>query len=544
MSVVPNKAPTVYMAWQLSSGTLPSTGTSPDYVLTRSVSSANGTVVAFAAALTSTGGGIFYSTNSGQSFIQTPTFAKTGTGTGGPDYPMNFLAITADGTTIYAIVANTGIFKYIIGSGWVTALPSTVDGTPALNLASTFSPAVDAGWTSIACSSDGTQIYACSTTGFGGLGQIWYSIDSGSTWAVYGTGINFRDICCNSNGKYVFAVAMPSSSAANIYYSGNKGSTFATITTPFITNELGSVGCSSDGTVVMCTGKNIYLSVNGTAGTPTFNINSFSNNATSAWTSAIVSQDGSKLYVTADNASSPYLGGLYYSLNQGSTWRYDVPGGSPLGVTVTSGRSLTLRSDGYPGTLLSTSQYPPAVQAFWYSSITVLCFKEGTKILCFVDGKEVYLPIETLKPGTFVKTYLHGYKAIDMIGSSKIYNPAHTLRSKNRLYVCKKERYPEITEDLVITGCHSILVDSVTEQQYKDIEEFAGRIYVTDKLCRFPACLDDRAEPYTEEGVHTIWHFALTHNDYYMNYGVYANGLLVETTSKRMMKDLSGMELV
>ena len=538
MSVVPNKAPTVYMAWQASSGTL------PDYILTRSVSSANGTVVAFAGALVGTGGGIYYSTNSGQSFIQTPTFAKTGTGSGGPDYAMNSLAITADGTTIYAISAGTGIFKYIIGSGWVTALPSTVGGTAALNLASTYSTTTDAGWTAITCNTTGTNIYACSTNGFGGLGQIWYSANSGSTWAVYGSGINFRDICCSSTGRYVFAVAMPPSSAPNIYYSATFSSTFASITNTFVTNELGSVGCSPDGTVVMCSGKNIYTSVNGTAGTPTFTINSFSNSATSGWTTAIVSQDGSKLYVTADNATGQYSGGLYYSLNQGSTWRYNVPGGSPLGVTVTSGRSVTLRSDGYPGTLLSTSQYSPSVQAFWYSTITVLCFKEGTKILCFVDGKEMYLPVETLKPGSFVKTYLHGYKAIESIGSSKIYNPANTLRSKNRLYVCKKEKYPEVTEDLVITGCHSILVDSVTDKQYKDIEEFGGRIYVTDKLCRFPACLDDRAEPYTEEGVHTIWHFALTNKDYYMNYGVYANGLLVESTSQRMMKELSGMELV
>jgi len=29
-----------------------------------------------------------------------------------------------------------------------------------------------------------------------------------------------------------------------------------------------------------------------------------------------------------------------------------------------------------------------------------------------------------------------------------------------------------------------------------------------------------------------------------MNYGVFANGLLVETTSKRFMKELSGMELI
>jgi hypothetical protein len=125
-----------------------------------------------------------------------------------------------------------------------------------------------------------------------------------------------------------------------------------------------------------------------------------------------------------------------------------------------------------------------------------------------------------------------------------MYNPAHTLRGKDRLYVCTKANYPEVTEDLVITGCHSILVKSLTDKQRADVVDLAGRIFATDDHYRLMACLDNRAYPYTEEGVHTIWHFALEHNDYYMNYGVYANGLLVETTSKRMMKELSGMELV
>ena len=538
MAVVPNKAPTVYMAWQASSTTM------PNNVLPKSVCSADGTVVAFASAGSLGAGsvpGIFYSTNGGRTFIQTPTKASN-TAT---DFAMNRLAITADGTTIYAVSNGNGIFKYIIGSGWVTTLPSTVSGGAALKLGNN----TDNGLTSVACSADGTKIFVCSTLNVldpAGVGRIYYSTNGGGDWLTYGTGIYFVDICCSSNGTYVFAVARPASSlVANIYYSGNAGTNFGTITTtPFIENELAGVACSTNGNVVMCAGKNIYLSVNGTAVTPSFTINNpFSSGGTAAWQTATVSQDGSKLYVVADGASSPYLGGLYYSLNQGSTWRYDVPGGSPAGVAITGARSLTLRSDGYPGTIMSTAQFT-GVNGFWYSTITVLCFKEGTKILCFVDGKETYLPVETLKPGSFVKTYLHGYKAIESIGSSKIYNPANTLRGKNRLYVCKKEKYPEVTEDLVITGCHSILVDSIDKKQEDDIRELAGDIYVTDKKYRLMACLDDRAETYSEEGVHNIWHFALANKDYYMNYGVYANGLLVESTSRRMMKELSGMELV
>jgi len=539
MSVVPNKAPTVYIAWQASSGTLPSSS----YPLSRSSASNDGTVIAFSACLIGTGGGIYYSTNSGLSFVKTSTNANGVASSGPNDYPMNSVAVSGDGTTIYAVAVNNGIYKYIIGSGWVTTLPSTVSGGAALNLGSTRSPATDAGWTSIACDNTGTNIFVCSTST--GLGTIWYTQNGGSTWAVNGSGINFTDICCNSNGKFVFAVASPASSAPNIYYSGNAGTSFSSTTSAgFNLNELTTVGCSTDGTVVICAGKNIYTSTNGTAGTPTFTINSFSNSATSGWTRAVVSQDNLKLYITADNAAGTYSGGLYYSLDQGATWRYNVPGGTPLGVTVTSGRSITLGSNGYPVTLLSTAQYSPSVQAFWYSTVTVLCFKEGTKILCFVDGKETYLPVETLKPGTLVKTSLDGYKKVDTIGSSKIYNPAHTIRGKNRLYKCTKTNYPEVFEDLVITGCHSILVDDITDTQRKDITELAGRIFVTDNKYRLMACIDERAEPYTEEGIHTIWHFALENDNYYYNYGVYANGLLVETSSKRMIKELSGMELV
>ena len=172
------------------------------------------------------------------------------------------------------------------------------------------------------------------------------------------------------------------------------------------------------------------------------------------------------------------------------------------------------------------------------------CFLEGSKILCFKDGDETYLPIETIRKGTLVKTRFNGYIAVDMIGHSKMYNPGNSLRGKNRLYKLSSNQYPELTEDLVITGCHSILVGELTVEQREKSIEFTGDIYITENRYRLLACLDDKAEPFTEEGIHTIWHLALENDNYYMNYGCYANGLLVETTSKRTMKELSGMELV
>ncbi len=172
------------------------------------------------------------------------------------------------------------------------------------------------------------------------------------------------------------------------------------------------------------------------------------------------------------------------------------------------------------------------------------CFKEGTQILTLINNTETYVPIENLKRCDLVCTLNSGYKSIDLIGRGKIYNPSSDERIKNRLYICKTDNYPELFEDLIITGCHSILVDDLTAEQREKTKELLQYIFVTDKKYRLMACVDERSEPYKIEGEHTIYHIALKNDDYCGNYGVYANGLLVETTSKRWLKELATMDLL
>ena len=131
-----------------------------------------------------------------------------------------------------------------------------------------------------------------------------------------------------------------------------------------------------------------------------------------------------------------------------------------------------------------------------------------------------------------------------MIGYREIENVICKERIKNKLYVCKQSEYQEIFEDLIITGCHAILVDDFKEEQREKTEEVLGNIFVTDNKYRLPACVDVKAKPYEKPGKFTIYHIALENNDYYMNYGIYANGLLVESTSKRYLKELSNMKLI
>jgi hypothetical protein len=131
-----------------------------------------------------------------------------------------------------------------------------------------------------------------------------------------------------------------------------------------------------------------------------------------------------------------------------------------------------------------------------------------------------------------------------MIGMREIINPICEERIKDKLYVCTKNQYPELFEDLVITGCHAILVDEFKEGERNATIDVLGLICVTDSKYRLPACVDKRAKPYEKEGKFTIYHIALENDNYFMNYGIYANGLLVETCSQRYLKELSNMTLI
>jgi hypothetical protein len=171
------------------------------------------------------------------------------------------------------------------------------------------------------------------------------------------------------------------------------------------------------------------------------------------------------------------------------------------------------------------------------------CFKEDT----FIFTATGYKPVQELRKGHFVKTLLNGFVKIDMIGKRTIVHKACVEdRIKDQLYKCSPENFKEIFQPLIITGCHSILVDHFVseEQKEKAIEANENRLCMTDHKYRLPAYVDERTTVYEIPGTYTIYHFALENDDYYMNYGIYANGLLVESCSKRYIKELSGMEII
>jgi Hint domain len=263
---------------------------------------------------------------------------------------------------------------------------------------------------------------------------------------------------------------------------------------------------------------------------------------------------------------------LYYSTNNGSTWignsnavGFGGPtnSGSSTFITCDAYGYLKVSSDGInwtniPGSPVSPSCYGSLAtnadasvvlefdfndSGLYLGILTYIypCFKEDSLILT----DKGYKPVQDLRKGDLVKTLLNGFLPIDMIGKRDIVHSASADRIKDQLYKCSQTEYPDIFEPLVLTGCHSILVDKfASEEQRAKTIEVNGDAFVTDKKYRLPACADERATVYEVPGTYTIYHLALENPDYYMNYGIYANGLLVESCSKRYLKELSNMELI
>jgi len=159
-----------------------------------------------------------------------------------------------------------------------------------------------------------------------------------------------------------------------------------------------------------------------------------------------------------------------------------------------------------------------------------VCFAKGTMIEC--EGGSV--PVEELKVGMKVKTLKHGYKAVTLIGTSTIHNVGGSERVRERLYV-----YPK--ENLVLTGGHSVLLDDVSGDQLDRIKQSFGKVFFTEGKIRLLAKDDETAEPYLRKGIFQIYNFVLEAPNEHTNYGIFANGKLVESSFPYWVKKMNAM---
>jgi len=229
-----------------------------------------------------------------------------------------------------------------------------------------------------------------------------------------------------------------------------------------------------------------------------------------------------------------------YSFGSGNATDFDTNADLTVDTEYTSPAS--------PFQTITNTQSQFSNKALIFSSTggsDVNCFGPGTEILCQVDGSDVYLPLEEIHTGeTLVKTADDGYKRIYAI----MHRSAKPSSSKvqNRLFRCSHVQYPErVTRDLILTGGHSVLVDELSDDQKLRMAAVYGndRIFITGSRIgkyRLLACADDHFEeiPAAEitGDMKNVWHVVLENESEFANYGIYANGMIVESCSEYSMK--------
>jgi hypothetical protein len=444
---------------------------------------------------------LYYSTNKGSTFTTTTSFTIFGSF---PSMPV-FTYVDSSHKIIYIADGSNNI--NVSNDGGITfAYHSNVTATNNGTVKS------------VTCDVTGTKIFALVYN----PSNMSYSlyVYSGSSWSqTYTTGFTgggVSSLICSSNGQYVYMLFTVS--PATVLYSTNYGNTINSYTLP--TPSLYSkIACNSSGSIVYAiSDRCMYISTNYGS----------SWNAMPGMTEQYfdIATDSTGTYIIVSTINK-----VYHTKDGGTTWS---------SFNTSNQSYVTISSSGLDlfafvvGTGLYYYQYPGPM----------ICFHESTKILTDTG----YHPISDLRKGDLIQTADHGFVPIEIIGRREIYHPANIQdRIKDQLYLCSRSKYSNtpIFEDLILTGCHSILVKQFESNEQRDqTERLLGDIYITDNHYRLPACLDHRASVYDKPGDYMIYHFALENRDYYMNYGVYANGLLVETSSLRFMYELSNMDLL
>jgi hypothetical protein len=160
---------------------------------------------------------------------------------------------------------------------------------------------------------------------------------------------------------------------------------------------------------------------------------------------------------------------------------------------------------------------------------TLSCYNIGTPILCYINDMEIYVPIENIKIGTLVKTLTQGYKPVELIGKHNIINnPESQLTSMHKM---KKS-------NLILTGYHYLLVDELRDDLIHNKTDVTDRFYKHDATTiegKYPllVCNSDLFEQIINTSIYTIMHLVLESDDINDRFGIYADNVLSESTSKK-----------
>ena len=288
--------------------------------------------------------------------------------------------------------------------------------------------------------------------------------------------------------------------------------------------------------------------------------------------------DFTRLYITGSGSNSI----MYYTIgiteNLTTFITDNVPGGSgisglfyPYGIIFDSKKNIYVANlnNGYPALL---NGYIQKIQGIQYNfinisglppgsypvnvydatrtevvlgtsfSISVQCYLKGTKILTYIDEKEVWVNIENLKPSDLVKTYKNGFIRVKNIGWSQMQNSIHL--NPNKLFKIEKNKLPELTEDLYVSGKHSRLVDELTQEQISSTLKIWSKLQQINDKYLLMACVDELFTDVKDENIYDMYQIILQSDSPSQQYGIYANGLLSESMSIQTFERKKQMKLL
>ena len=107
------------------------------------------------------------------------------------------------------------------------------------------------------------------------------------------------------------------------------------------------------------------------------------------------------------------------------------------------------------------------------------------------------------------------------------------------MYKMAKTESNGLLEDLIVTGGHSIMVDSISEEQQAKYDEMGltdfSKVTIDGKHLLL-ACVSEQFAPLPDNGVYTYYHLLLeNNNDEEERFGIYANGILTETPNEKSL---------
>jgi hypothetical protein len=209
---------------------------------------------------------------------------------------------------------------------------------------------------------------------------------------------------------------------------------------------------------------------------------------------------------------------------------------SPSGIINTNGNLATEQNINTLVYKIGAYEYQSTVYEKTYlfttfsSNINGVCLLGFNKILC---ENLVYTKIQDLKVGDKVQTEC-GFIAIKYVYKSKIYHKKNMNRVKDQLYILQKKDYPELIEDIILTGGHPILVDEYpieVELKHQKVWPNSNNRKLKNKF-RFLTFLNDKANVYEYEGLYDIYNVVLENNDKNQNYMIYVNGIQTESLAE------------